>query len=263
MPSGAPDNLWQSATPQPWPLPVGSRRVSARRGQGQTGLLAWPWREHCDSEGSSAREMKDDVVGRESAAVRKARTAMAVVALLAAAWLPAAAAAQAYQPEAEPGGWRAWLFSTAPATPERRLDLGVMPDDRSSRVAAFVTYPVVSGLHAGLRLDGTIDGAGAHANTVLLVLRLPLFGSPEAPARAPMTGRANYAPRGGARLAPVESSALSSGAEPESLLARLLDPSFYWQALRLDVPARWLTGGDDEAPSAVILPPVRVSQPGV
>lgn len=132
-----------------------------------------------------------------------------------------------------------------------------MPDDRSSRVAAFVTYPVVSGLHAGLRLDGTIDGAGAHANTALLVLRLPLFGSPEAPPRAAMIGgAASYAPSRTVRQVPAESPSVA-----ESLLTRLLDPSFYWQALRFDVPARWLSGGD-KAPSAVTLPAVRVSQPG-
>lgn len=203
--------------------------------------------------------MRNDAVS-SSAAVRTTGRTIAAVALLAAAWLPAAAAGQAYQAQAAPDGWRAWLFSTAPATPERRLDLGVMPDDRSSRVAAFVTYPVVSGLHAGLRLDGTIDGAGAHANTALLVLRLPLFGPPEAPARAAtMGGTASYAPRRTTRQAPIESPNSSA---PESVLVRLLDPSFYWQALRLDMPARWLTG-DDEAPSAVTLPPVRVSQPGV
>lgn len=194
-----------------------------------------------------------------SAAARTTGRTIAAAALLAAAWLPASAAGQAYQAEAAPDGWRAWLFSTAPATPERRLDLGVLPDDRSSRVAAFVTYPVVSGLHAGLRLDGTIDGAGAHANTALLVLRLPLFGSPEAPARAAaMGGTATYAPRRAVR----SENSTSASAVPDSLLGRLLDPSFYWQAPRLDVPARWLTG-DDEAPSAVMLPPVRVSQPGV
>ncbi len=103
------------------------------------------------------------------------------------------------------------------------------------------------------------DRAGAHANTALLVLRLPLFGTPEAPARAAtMGGTASYAPR---RTARSENST-SPSAISESLLVRLLDPSFYWQALRLDVPVRWLTG-DDEAPSAVTLPPVRVSQPGV
>ena len=194
-----------------------------------------------------------------SAAARTTGRTIAAAALLAASWLPASAAGQAYQAEAAPDGWRAWLFSTAPATPERRLDLGVLPDDRSSRVAAFVTYPVVSGLHAGLRLDGTIDGAGAHANTALLVLRLPLFGSPEAPARAAaLGGTATYAPRRAVR----SENSTSASAVPDSLLGRLLDPSFYWQALRLDVPARWLTG-DDEAPSAVMLPPVRVSQPGV
>jgi hypothetical protein len=182
-------------------------------------------------------------------------------ALLAAAWLPAVAAAQAYQvqPQQASDGWRAWLFSTTPATAERRLDLGVLPDDRSSRVAAFVTYPVVGGMHAGVRLDGTIDGAGARANTALLVLRVPLFGTPETPARAAPTGP-TFASRSVARSPAADRP--EEPTAPEGMLARFFDPTFYWQALRLNVPMRWLMG-EEEAPSAVELPPIRLSLPSL
>jgi hypothetical protein len=181
--------------------------------------------------------------------------------MLAAAWLPGTATGQTYQAQPQQGpasdGWRAWLFSTTPATAERRLDLGVMPDDRSSRVAAFVTHPVIGGMHAGVRLDGTIDGTGARANTALLVLRVPLFGTPEGPARAAPTAP-TYATRSVARSAAADRP--EEAAVPEGMLARFFDPSFYWQALRLNVPMRWLMG-EEETPSAVDLPPIRLSHP--
>jgi hypothetical protein len=188
--------------------------------------------------------------------IAKSRTrfgAAAAVALAVAGLWPGAAPAQGFQP-ASPDGWRAWLFSAAPPTPERRLDLGVTPDDRANRVGAVVTYPVIGGVHAGFRLDGTIDAAGAHANTALLVLRLPLFGAAETPARAtsPLGTGAGFL-SGAAVVRPPPARAATSG---EGLLTRLLDPAFYWQALRLDVPMRWLTGAE-ESPSAVFLPPLR------
>jgi len=194
----------------------------------------------------------------------RGRLSMAIGAALALAQACFAAPASAQQfapqqfaPAKGAVGWRAWVFSAAPASPERPLDLGIAPDDRTSRVGAVVTYPVVNSLQAGLRLDGTVDATGARANKAFLVLRLPLFGpaEPRAPAGEAIPAYAP-APPAPATAAPARGEA---PAQP-GLLARLLDPAFYRQALRLpwfgtgpDIPE----GDEAAATSDVRLPPLR------
>ncbi|MSP20082.1 MAG: hypothetical protein EXQ93_00805 [Alphaproteobacteria bacterium] len=181
------------------------------------------------------------------------RTVCAIgVAVAVGALTPVSALAQAAGSE-DGAGWRAWIFSSA--VRDQRYGVAATPSDFGTTLGAFVTYPVTVGIDAGVRFDRRTDIDGVpESRSALLVIRVPLFSGAASEARPPA-----FADSRGSLTYPASAKPEPRSSEDDEpgLVAKLLDPSTYWQVLRLDVPMRWILGDPRDASSDIALPPLR------